>query len=127
LPTIDGAAIFGLATTVVVADGPRGVQRNAYPGLDGVEELDQGSRGRLITITGRLYGANASAMGAAEADVRSYNDGATHTIVDQFGVAWSYCKYESFEPQGRVEIAVDLNGNGPMYHRRYVARFRMLI
>ncbi len=118
--------IFGVSTTVAVAENPRAAQQNTYPGLNGVEELDQGHRGRIMMISGRLLSPNGAALAAAEADIRSYNDGATHTIVDNFGGTWENCKMESFEPQGRVEASSDLNGTGFVVHRRYVARFKLL-
>jgi hypothetical protein len=126
LPTIDGSVIFGVSTNCVVAENPRAAQSNTYPGLNGVEELDQGHRGRIITITGRLLGGNGAALQSAEAEIRSYNDGATHTITDNFGGIWTDAKLESFEPQGRIEASSDLNGTGFVYHRRYVVRFKTL-
>lgn len=127
MPAIDGNLAFGVATTCVVADNPRAAQQNTYPGVNGVEELDQGSRGRLITISGRLLGGNGAALQAAEDNLRSYNDGAAHTITDNFGGTWSNAKFEGFEPQGRIEASSDLNGTGFVYHRRYVAKFKTLI
>jgi hypothetical protein len=123
---IDGQFVFGISTSVVVADNPRAAQRNEYPGLNGVEELDQGHRGRIITISGRLVGDTGIDVGSAEADIRSFNDGAVHEITDQFGTTWQNCKYESFEPQGLVRVGAGLVGPGVVYHRRYVARFRTL-
>jgi hypothetical protein len=124
---IDGVNDFGYVKTLVVADNPRGAQQNTYPGLNGIEELDQGHRGRFLTITGRLFGASAAALSAAEETLRSYNDGLTHTIVDQAGTTWIFAKMENFEPQGKIEVSPDLYGSGPVCTRSYTARFKLLV
>jgi hypothetical protein len=117
--TLDGQFVFGLTVSMVTADNPRGHQQNAYPGLSGIESLDQGLRGRFTTVTGRLWGYNGAGLAAAEETLRAYNDGLTHVLVDTLGRAWPYVKLETFEPQGRIQI---LAGSG-LVTREYVARF----
>lgn len=126
VPSLDGNYLFGVAISMQVVDNPRGSQTNAYPGVNGLEELDQGQRGRFLVVTGRLKGAGYAALNGAEGLIRSYNDGLAHVLVDQFGNAWTNAKLESFEPQGQVQNANDLDGTGPCFHRRYTARFKIL-
>jgi len=88
-----------------------------------VESLDQGLRGRFTTVSGRLIADTPADLGAMEQAFRSYNDGLTGTLVDNFGVAWDEVKLESYEPQGRV-LCLAHNGAAT---RSYVARFQHLI
>jgi hypothetical protein len=122
VPSFNGVALFGAAVSMRTIDNPRGQQRNAYPGLSGLESLDQGLRGRYTIAVGRLFGDDAAALAGAEALFRSFHDGAAYTLVDNFGTLWLNVKLEGFEPQGRVQVFA---GNGA-YHRPYVARFEHL-
>jgi len=119
MPALDGQNIFGLACKMRTVDNPRAQQQNAYPGLSGLESLDQGLRGRFTSCEGILYGANSGWLATAQATFRSFNDGAAHVLVDSFGVSWANVKLEAFEPQGRVQI---LAGSG-VYFQKYTARF----
>lgn len=118
-PTLDGEAVFGDAVTMATAENPRAQQQNAYPGLSGIESLDQGLRGRFTVVSGRLSGATPTDLAAAEETLRAFNDGAAHTLVDTNGLTWLDVKLESFEPQGRVQRFADSG----LAHRRYTARF----
>jgi hypothetical protein len=117
----DGQNIFGASVSCVTADNPRAAQDNAYPGLSGIESLDQGLRGRFTTVTGILYGPGVGGLAAAEATVRNYNDGYAYTFVDNSGTAWAQVKLESFEPQGRVRQTA-----GYLCVRPYTIRLRHL-
>ena len=119
MPSLDGYAIFGTAVSMVTADNPRAQQQNAYPGLSGVESLDQGLRGRYTTVTGRLVAADPTNLALAENAFRDFNDGLTHVLIDNFGAVWPDVKLESFEPQGRVQR---MAWSG-YCTRRYTARF----
>lgn len=118
MPSLDGQSIFGYAVSMTTADNPRASQTNTFPGLSGLETLDQGLRGRYTVVSGRLAGSSAALLATAENTMRSFNDGLSHTLVDMFGVTWYPVKLESFEPQGRVQVFT--NGT---YHRPYQARF----
>ena len=121
MATFNGTAIFGYAVKMQTVDNPRAAQENAYPGLSGVESLDQGLRGRFTMATGLLFGQDPVSQGAAEALFRSYNDGNLYLLVDNFGTAWPNVRLESFEPQGQVRVQA-----GQGYYRPYTARFRHL-
>jgi hypothetical protein len=122
MPFFDGTNIFGAAVKMQTVDNPRASQENAFPGLSGIESLDQGDRGRFTTVTGLLFGGDPPSQGAAEALFRSYKDGLVYLLTDAYGVSWPFVKLESFEPQGRV---MPLLGVG--WYRAYTARFRHLV
>lgn len=117
--------IFGVAVTMATADNPRSAQVNAYPGLSGTEELDQGLRGRFTTVSGTLTGSDPGSLDAAEALFRSYNDGSVYVLIDNLGRAWTFVKLESFEPQGRIRV-MNAPGGGVIYMRTYQSRFKHL-
>lgn len=122
MPSFGGAAIFGRGVSMATQDNPLERQENAFPGLDGVESLTLGQRGRFTVVTGVLFGALASDLESAEATFRSYNDGVARTLVDSYGGSWDYALLETFEPQGRI-----FQDGYYGYGRRYVARFRHLV
>lgn len=121
--TYGGINIFGLELRMTTVDNPRAHQQNSYPGLSGVESLDQGLRGRFTNVSGRLYGFSPGDLAAAEETFRSYNDGYARVLVDTRGVAWPYVKLLSFEPEMHVRL---LAAQG-IYTRRYTAQFMHLV
>lgn len=114
--------IFGTQVSMSTSDNPRGAQKNAFPGLSGVESLDQGLRGRFTNVVGRLAGVDQFDLAGAEELFRSYNDGNSYTLVDTNGTTWLNVKLESFEPQGKVQT---IGGSGYVM-RKYAARFEHL-
>ena len=122
MPYFNGQNIFGYAVSMTTADNPRSAQENAYPGLSGVESLDQGFRGRFTICEGILIGPDRYSVGAQENLFRSYNDGTTYILIDVYGYAWLNVKLDSFEPQGK---GLSFSGSGNAM-RKYTARFRHL-
>lgn len=110
---------------MVTVDRERGEQVNAFPGLSGLEALDQGLRGRITQVKGVLAGETPSALDFAEALFRSYNDGRAYTLVDTLGRAWFPVKYAEFTPEGRVRVMNAPNG-GVLFFRPYNASFKHL-
>ena len=101
-------------------DNPRADQKNAFPGVSGIESLDLGLRGRVTTVSGRLGAASIPLLAAAEALFRSYNDGRAYVLYDNCGTTWANVKLDRFAPQGRVQVGLF---NGALYSRRYEATF----
>ena len=118
MPSYGGINIFGTAVSMSTTDNPRDTQLNAFFGLNGLESLDGGMRGRSTQVTGLLYGTSPAGLASAEALFRSFNDGIARVLVDNLGVAWSSVRLAQFQPRGRV-------GQSPfgVYFRSYQARF----
>jgi len=104
------------------SDNPRSSQENAFFGVNGIESLDGGQRGRFTEVKGLLYGASAADLQFAEILFRSYNDGFAYVLVDSYGGTWPYVKLETFDPQPRIKQ--DVYGS---FYRAYTARLRHLI
>jgi len=88
IPTYGGSAIFGPAAQIVMAVQPNAVELITYFGVDGVQQLDGGTRGRTLTVTGVLVDATPAAIIADGQLFESFADGVSRTLVDSTGTAW---------------------------------------
>lgn len=113
-----GMPIFGAAVTMTTADNPRECQVNSYFGIDGLETLDGGFRGRITRVRGVLHGASALLLASAEGLFRSYNDGLARLLIDSLGSAWPDVRLLRFQPQGQARRSSD-----GTYFRAYQAQF----
>ena len=118
MPNYGGVAIFGSAVSMATADITRQSQVNSFFGINGVETLDGGFRGRVTRTRGVLHGPSSLGLAAAENLFRSYNDGVTRTLVDNMGTAWTNVRLMSFQPHGRARQSPD-----GTYFRAYQAQF----
>ena len=118
MPSYGGVPIFGAAVTMVTADNPRDSQVNTFFGINGLETLDGGFRGRITRVRGVLHGASALLLASAEGLFRSYNDGMTRILVDSLGAAWPNVRLLRFQPQGRARQSSD-----GTFFRAYQAQF----
>jgi hypothetical protein len=100
--TYDGNSIFGRSVTVRHVLNPPAEQVNAFFGVGGLQSLFGGSRGRLIVVTGVLYGTDISDLNAAEATLASYCDGIARTLVDGRGRPFPSVLLRPAEVSGRV-------------------------
>jgi hypothetical protein len=107
-PSFGGAAIFGNVEQMPTIDNPRDRQVNAYNGQNGLEVLDGGGRGRVTTVSGRLYGDGIDGLAAAVGLFRSFHDGLAYVLTDTAGNAWPIVRMERFQPSGRIRQ--DTNG-----------------
>jgi hypothetical protein len=118
MPSFGGANIFGTAVSMSTTDHPRVTQVNAYFGLNGLESLDGGMRGRVTYVTGLLLGSSPVGLASAEGLFRSFNDGIARILVDNFGTAWPSVRLDLFQPRGRVRQSPH-----GVFFRTYQARF----
>ena len=102
MPSFGGVNIFGTAVTMTTTDNPRENQLNAFFGLNGLESLDGGLRGRVTNVSGLIYSTPSATLGSLEFLFRSYNDGVARVLVDTLGTSWMNVRLESFTPIGRV-------------------------
>lgn len=121
MPALDSSNVFGIAVKMSTSELPREAQRNTYPGLNGVEELDQGHRGRITKCTGMLVGTSPGGLAGAENGLRSFKDGLTHVLTDSNGTNWANVKVEALEIEPHGHFAPELG-----FWRRYTAVLRHL-
>lgn len=121
MATYDGANIFG-ECTIRTQPNPVAVQTNAYPGVDGLEEIRMGTRGRVSVVEGWLVGATTSDLNSAEIAIRAkVVEADAKTFVDNYGNSWPNVRVASYEPQGRVMACAAASLGGAGYCRAYVA------
>jgi hypothetical protein len=113
-----GVAIFGFSVSMTTSDYPRETQVNSFFGINGLESLDGGFRGRITKANGVLSGQSAIILASAEGLFRSYNDGVVRILVDNLGTVWPNVRLLAFQPLGRVRQSAD-----GTYFRAYQAQF----
>ncbi len=113
-----GLGIFGAGLSMTTTDKPRECQVNSFFGINGLETLDGGFRGRITRAQGVLYGQSALLLASAEGLFRSYNDGLARPLVDNLGTVWPNVKLQKFQPIGRIRQSSD-----GQYFRAYQALF----
>ncbi len=96
----------------------RECQVNAFFGVNGLETLDGGFRGRITKVHGVLSGQSAPILASAEGLFRTYNDGLARVLVDNLGTSWPNVRLDRFQPIGRVRQSAD-----GTYFRAYQALF----
>ena len=110
---------LGLVFEMSVGANPKGRQINTYPGANGLEVIDHGTRGGRTVCLGALGGATTAVLASAEAALRGAQlDGGKYTLVDTLGISWTGVILANFQPVGRVNL---LAGGG--YGRKYQAEF----
>ncbi len=113
-----GLGIFGAAMSMSTSDNPRESQVNSFFGINGLETLDGGFRGRITQVRGVLYGESAGLLASAEGTFRSYNDGVPRMLIDNLGTVWLNVRLLRFQPVGRVRQSAD-----GTFFRAYEAQF----
>lgn len=122
MPSYGGAGIFGAAVSMTTSDNPRECQVNSFFGINGLETLDGGFRGRITNVRGVLYGPSAVSLASAEGLFRSYNDGVARVLVDNLETAWPNVRLQNYQPIGRIRQSAD-----GIYFRAYQAQFLHLV
>lgn len=124
MPSFAGSDIFGVDVSMSTADQPLARQQNAYPGVNGVESLTMGSRGRVTAARGRLRADSLGGLAALMNGFRSLRDGNAYPLVDTMGVTWPFVVLERFAPDANTPIYIDQYG---FYTKPYMAEFVHLI
>ena len=110
---------LGFIFAMNTAPATKSRQINTYPGANGLEVIDLGTRGGQTVLDGALFAANAASLAALEQSFRTLQeDGGPYNLVDTLGTAWSNVILVAFAPQGRVFSVV-----GGALARKYHAEF----
>lgn len=118
MATLNGVNIFGISVRVIPGPVPRASHEVAYPGVNGVEHVDMGGRGRTTRVTGTLTGATRYALKAARLLLESYHDGRAYAFTDSEDDAWANVvmgapEFEAMRP-------------GPIFSMRYAVTLKHL-
>lgn len=119
MPAYYNGVNLGLIFEMPVAANPKGRQINAYPGANGLEVIDHGSRGGSTFVSAALIGASTQQLRALEQQLRALQvDGGAYPLVDDLGTTWPGVILVQYQPTGRVFLTVD-----NYLARRYRAEF----
>jgi hypothetical protein len=110
---------LGLIFEMVTVAAPNARQVNAYPGANGLEVIDLGSRGGQTTVLAALGASSSSGLATLIQGLRTLQvAGTANVLVDEFGVSWPGVILEMFAPVGPVRL-----GTGGSFLQRYQAQF----
>lgn len=99
-PTFDGVWLGPICTTRTYAN-PVARQVNEYPGVNGLEVLNLGSRGGTTEADGLLFGTDLYDLANRFATFINYQrDGGAYVLYDSFGTAWPLVILVDFHPEG---------------------------
>lgn len=101
-PSFDGVYIFGIDVVMVTPETTRDKQINSFHGVNGIEILDHGGRGRFTNVTGRFLMPDVPSLIAAESAFREYLDPWAYTLVTTDGSVYEGVNMETFEPIARI-------------------------
>jgi hypothetical protein len=106
MTTLDGSPVFGVAVHVQHNPHPNAQQMNEFFGINGMQTLFGGQRGRTLLISGVLVGDTIADINASEAALLSFADGLAHTLIDDRGRVFDNVifkrEYQSFEQGPRL-------------------------
>jgi hypothetical protein len=108
MATLNGDNIFGFSVQMPSQMNPTSQQLNSFFGVNGLQSLYGGLRGRVFMISGVLFGATLGDLAAAQNAWENYVNGIGYELVDTMGRAWSPVLLQPLVPQGR--ILVDYRG-----------------
>lgn len=92
---IDGNPVFGITTHVRQNSNPSAAMIMAYFGIDGIQWMSGGSRGRTFFVDGMFVGQLPSDCVALEVALESIDDGNPHQLIDTTGSVWDNVVYRS--------------------------------
>jgi len=127
MPAYYAGLDLGFIFIMNTAASPNSRMLNAYPGANGLESVDLGSRGGHTLVEGGIVAASAGGLAAVEAAFRGLQvNGLASVLVDTLGTAWPEVILDQFVPIGPVRPVV-ANLTGVYYCRHYRAEFLHLI
>jgi hypothetical protein len=123
MPASFNGVSLGLVFTMNTSPNPSGRQINAYPGANGLEVINHGSRGGRTAVSGAIVAAGALGLAAALQTFRALlADGGAYVLLDNKGTAFPGVILERFTPVGRAMPTVGLFA-GANFTQRYEAEF----
>lgn len=98
----DGFPLFGSAVRCRHVPNANAGQVASFFGIQGVQAIDGGSRGRQFQIEGVWTATDTLQLRGYEAVLESYADGRPRILVDTFGYSWANVVYRGEFQPGRL-------------------------
>ena len=94
---------LGLVFEMNTVPAPKARQITGYPGVNGLQCRDLGSRGGYTTVAAALGASTPGGLGLLIQGLRSLQQaGGESILIDEFGVAWPSVILDQFAPTGRI-------------------------
>lgn len=117
MATFNGTDL-GIIEEPATMPAPNDFQLNAYPGVNGIEALNLGSRGGTSMYKAALYASTPANLDALFAVFRGYvQAGGASTLVDAYGTTWTNVILRNFRPTGPRKLLA--NGDGVIQRCEY--------
>lgn len=111
---------LGTVLVMNTARNPKQRQVNAYPGVDGLQLIDHGTRGAMTSCSGLLTGTGVGGLSTILDTFHGYQEaGGKATLVDKLGKSWTNVILVQFTPVGPC---YPIQG-GVLYCQQYEAQF----
>ena len=121
--SFNGSSIFDTAVVMATSSNPAQVQVNSYPGINGIETINLGSRGRVTEVRGFLTGLSVSDVSTKAGNFRNLVESATvGTLITTDGLTYPYAYFARFQEVDRL-----LQTSGGGYMRAYTATLVHLV
>jgi len=109
----DGSPIFGLSVRCVHMPQENAMQMAAFFGVNALQSIMGGTRGRIFQISGLFYGPLPIDCVTQELFLLSYADGIGRTLIDTTGVSWSNVIFSGlYSRQNNGQFGVLCDGSG---------------
>ena len=96
-----GVDLFGTGPhQMVVQPVVQAVKMSGFAGLNGIEAMDLGQRGRPITITGQLKAIDAGTLDLLIYAIEFYRALGASVLVDSHGLSWANVRLGPFRTIG---------------------------
>lgn len=110
---------LGYIQSFTTAPNAHARQVTAYPGVNGLEILNLGSRGSTTSVSGAVSASSLANLSSALQTLGAYvSDGGAYTLVDNLGTTWTNVVMMGFTPVGKVFVSTP-----GIYTIRYEAQF----
>lgn len=94
---------LGIVEVCNTVQAPKERQVNAYPGVDGLQLIDHGTRGAITQLRGVLAASSRSGLATLLGTFRAYHAaGGKATLVDTYGVSWTNVILVQFRPIANI-------------------------
>lgn len=94
---------LGIVEACNTAQAPKERQVNAYPGVNGLQLIDHGTRGAMTQLRGVAFASSRAALASTLDVFRGYlAAGGKATLVDTYGASWAGVILVQFRPVGNI-------------------------
>ena len=123
MSTYGGLNLFGSGPhRITVAPLAIAKKRTAYAGINGLESLTMGGRGRPIRVTGHLRAVSVAALNVILTAIEASILAGSATLIDNWGVNHINVELDSYFPRGPIQRV-----NGSLFIQHYEVRGVQLV